>query len=172
MGDIMKSLRVDMVQLEQILKKGPPHPGLVPQSGDWNHPGRWIKAPPGQEGHPGDGPPVKSTQAREHIAGLSDADLASTADRVKETGKLMTGQSTSVDGKVAGPLIAAEQRKRNRVKDPRAEGERLEGDIREKRAEISRWAKRAGEGQDGATEAHERAQKGLKQLRARAMKLD
>ena len=39
-----------MAQLDAIMKAGPPREGLVPQSGDPEHSGRWIKPKDGADG--------------------------------------------------------------------------------------------------------------------------
>ncbi len=39
-----------MSKLRELTKAGPPRPGLVPQSGDPEHPGRWVRPEDGVEG--------------------------------------------------------------------------------------------------------------------------
>jgi hypothetical protein len=36
---------IEQAQHAQVDKAGPPRPGLIPQSGDWEHPGHWIRPP-------------------------------------------------------------------------------------------------------------------------------
>ena len=39
-----KMMKTQVIQgLEKLIKVGPPRPGLVPQSGDPEHPGRWVR---------------------------------------------------------------------------------------------------------------------------------
>ena len=39
----MSELQKTLDQIGQLIKQGPSRPGLVPQSGDPAHPGRWVR---------------------------------------------------------------------------------------------------------------------------------
>ena len=62
----MTELEHTMGLIRVVVKAGPPRPGLVPQSGDWEHPGRWVR-PEGEKTARG----VSWTQEDERQADLA-----------------------------------------------------------------------------------------------------